>query len=314
MLSNFKYHWFFILLAFFCCHEISAAANDINRKRRRDNRTETAGDTQKNLKFSFIDSLKNDSLKHKLVSRFSINVNKTVIPKAIDPFDPYAHQAFYRVGQAKFWFFLISLLSLGLFLYYRAAFPKQFYQRYRGVFNNYYFNELISDRSLSFTSGSLVCILVSTFVMAQTGLLIAVYSQFLQLNSLVFFIVMLVAVSVWKLGLYFSQRLQSFVFSAVDVSRALLQKQISVDFWVSIVIFPVINIIYYNPNRLKDFNMSQCLLLMVLAWFILKMLVQLFYLFRENNYSFTNILYFCALEVLPHAILTKTLFSISQTQ
>jgi hypothetical protein len=144
--------------------------------------------------------------------------------------------------------------------------------------------------------------------------LIAVYSQFLQLNSLVFFIVMLVAVSVWKLGLYFSQRLQSFVFSAVDVSRALLQKQISVDFWVSIVIFPVINIIYYNPNRLKDFNMSQCLLLMVLAWFILKMLVQLFYLFRENNYSFTNILYFCALEVLPHAILTKTLFSISQTQ
>ncbi|MEY4003708.1 MAG: hypothetical protein RIT07_1750, partial [Bacteroidota bacterium] len=142
---NCKYLSVFILMAFFCCHEISAAANDIHRKRRRDNRTATTGDTQKNLNFSFIDSLKNDSLKNKLVSRFSINVNKTVIPKAIDPFDPYAHQAFYRVGQAKFWFFLISLLSLGLFLYYRAAFPKQFYQRYRGVFNNYYFNEYMTE-------------------------------------------------------------------------------------------------------------------------------------------------------------------------
>jgi hypothetical protein len=311
MLSRVKYLLVFMVLAIFSLHDMSAASNDMHRKRRMERRKVTVKDTQKNSGVSFIDSLKNDSLKKILVSRFSIKVNKTVVPKVSDPFDPFAHQAFYRVGQAKFWFFLISLLSLGLFLYYRAAFPKQFFQRYRGVFNNYYFNELIADRSLSFTSGSLVCILVSTFVMAQTGLLIAVYSQFLQLNSLIFFVVMLVAVSVWKLVLYFSQRLQSFVFSSVDVSRALLQKQISVDFWVSMVIFPLINIIYYNPNRLKDYNMSQYLLLMVLAWFILKMLVQLFYLFRENNYSFTNILYFCALEVLPHAILTKTLFSIS---
>jgi hypothetical protein len=314
MRSNVKYLLVFMVLAIFSLHDISAASNDAHRKQRLERKKVTIKDTQKNSGVSFIDSLKNDSLKKILVSRFSIKVNKTVVPKVSDPLDPFAHQAFYRVGQAKFWFFLISLLSLGLFLYYRAAFPKQFFQRYRGVFNNYYFNELIADRSLSFTSGSIVCILVSTLVMAQTGLLIVVYSQFLQLNSLIFFVVMLVAVSVWKLGLYFSQRLQSFVFSSVDVSRALLQKQISVDFWVSMVIFPLINIIYYNPNRLKDYNMSQYLLLMVLAWFILKMLVQLFYLFRENNYSFTNILYFCALEVLPHAILTKTLFSISPTQ
>ncbi|MFM7766100.1 MAG: DUF4271 domain-containing protein [Sphingomonadales bacterium] len=85
------------------------------------------------------------------------------------------------------------------------------------------------------------------------------------------------------------------------------------DFWASIIAFPLINIVYYNPNRLRDIPVSQCLLIMVVVWFLLKMLVQLVYLFREKNYSFTNILYFCALEVLPHAILTKTLFSISQT-
>jgi hypothetical protein len=201
---------------------------------------------------------------------------------------------------------------MGLFVYYRAAFPKQFYQRYRGVFNNYYFNELILDRSLSFTSGSLVCILISTCVMAQTGLLIAVYSQFLQLNSFVFFMVMLIGVSAWKVLLYFSQRLQSFVFSSGEVSRGLLQKQITVDFWVSIIVFPLVNIVYYNPYRLKDLPISYYLIILVVGWFALKMLVELVYLFREKNYSFTNILYFCTLEVLPHAILTKTLFSISQ--
>jgi hypothetical protein len=249
-----------------------------------------------------------------LKSKFTIKVKNTIVPKVKDPFDPFSHQAFYRVGQAKFWFFLISILILALFLYYRAAFPKQFYQRYRGVFNNYYFNELIADRSLSFTSGSLVCILFSTFVMAQIGLLIAVFSKFLQLNSVVFFVVVLISVSLWKVALYFSQRLQSFVFSSGYVSRSLLQKQITVDFWVSVVLFPIVNIVYYNPYRLKYFDMSKYLILLVVVWFILKMIVQLLYLIREKHYSFTNILYFCALEVLPHAILTKTLFSISQTQ
>lgn len=300
--------------------QVFASPVDVQRKRKRSQqseRTENFGrrsrDTAENNRNLFLDSLKNDSLNNILKSRFTIKVKNTVIPRVKDPFDPFNHQAFYRVGQAKIWFFIISLLLIGLFIYYRAAFPKQFYQRYRGIFNNYYFNELIMDRSLSFTSGSLVCILISTFVLAQTGLLITVYSQFLQLNSIVFFIVMLIAVSAWKVLLYFSQRIQSFVFSAGEVSRSLLQKQITVDFWASIVVFPVINIVYYNPNRLHGYPVSQYLLITVVAWFLLKMLVQLVYLFREKNYSLTNILYFCALEVLPHAILTRTLFSISQT-
>jgi hypothetical protein len=284
-----------------------ASSNKIDNSRKR------VKDSSRNKRNPFLDSLKDDSLYSTLKSRFMIKVNKKVIPRVRDPFDPFSHQAFYRVGQSKFWFFIISVLVLGLFVYYRAAFPKQVYQRYRGVFNNYYFNELIMDRSLSFTSGSLVCILISTFVMAQTGLLITVYSQFLQLNSIVLFILMLIAVSTWKVLLYFSQRLQAFVFSAGEVSRSLLQKQITVDFWASIIVFPIINIVYYNPKRLHSVPVSQYLLIMVLMWFALKIIVQLVYLFREKNYSLTNILYFCALEVLPHAILTKTLFSISQT-
>jgi len=297
--------------------DVTASTTKKRTRRERIENTEREArsniDTQKISRSKFIDSLRKDSLCAVLKSRFAIKYKDTIIPRIRDPFDPFVHQAFYRVGQAKIWFFIISLVVLGLFIYYRAAFPKQFYQRYRGVFNNYYFNELIMDRSLSFTSGSLVCVLLSTFVMAQTVILIAVYSQFLQLNSVVFFIFMLIGVLAWKVMLYFSQRLQSLVFSASEVSRSLLQKQVTVDFWASIIAFPLINIVYYNPNRLRDIPVSQCLLIMVVVWFLLKMLVQLVYLFREKNYSFTNILYFCALEVLPHAILTKTLFSISQT-
>jgi hypothetical protein len=303
--------FFTLLIAFFAlAPNLSASVTEIHKKRKKITKTRVK-DTQR-VQFQFLDSLKDDSLRNILKSRFTIKVTKNVIPRVRDPFDPFSHQAFYRVGQAKFWFFLISLIVMGLFVYYRAAFPKQFYQRYRGVFNNYYFNELILDRSLSFTSGSLVCILISTCVMAQTGLLIAVYSQFLQLNSFVFFMVMLIGVSAWKVLLYFSQRLQSFVFSSGEVSRGLLQKQITVDFWVSIIVFPLVNIVYYNPYRLKDLPISYYLIILVVGWFALKMLVELVYLFREKNYSFTNILYFCTLEVLPHAILTKTLFSISQ--
>ena len=313
MRFNIKYLFLLLLSLMILSHDLSAEANERRRSRRR-SVAAAQRDSQSAKHHRFLDSLKNDSLFAALKARFTIKVNNTVVPRVKDPFDPFSHQAFYRVGQAKFWFFLISIVILALFLYYRAAFPKQFYQRYRGVFNNYYFNELISDRSLSFTSGSLVCLLFSTFVMAQIGLLIAVYSKFLQLNSVVFFVVVLISVSFWKVTLYFSQRLQSFVFSAGEVSRSLLQKQITVDFWVSVVLFPIVNIVYYNPYRLKHFDMSQYLLLMVVVWFVLKMLVQLVYLIREKHYSFTNILYFCALEVLPHAILTKTLFSISQTQ
>jgi hypothetical protein len=308
-----KYLLLFFLSLTLLSQDMAAEANERRRSRKR-NMVAAQRDSQSAKHHRFLDSLKNDSLFAILKAKFTIKVKNAVVPRVKDPFDPFSHQAFYRVGQAKFWFFLISIVILGLFLYYRAAFPKQFYQRYRGVFNNYYFNELIADRSLSFTSGSLVCILFSTFVMAQIGLLIAVFSKFLQLNSVVFFVVVLISVSLWKVTLYFSQRLQSFVFSSGDVSRSLLQKQITIDFWVSVVLFPILNIVYYNPYRLKHFDMSQNLLLLVVLWFVLKMLVQLLYLIREKHYSFTNILYFCALEVLPHAILTKTLFSISQTQ
>lgn len=313
MRFNVKYLFLLLLSLTILSQDAAAESNERRRSRKRSS-VAAQRDSQSAKHHRFLDSLKNDSLFAVLKSKFTIKVKNTIVPKVKDPFDPFSHQAFYRVGQAKFWFFLISILILALFLYYRAAFPKQFYQRYRGVFNNYYFNELIADRSLSFTSGSLVCILFSTFVMAQIGLLIAVFSKFLQLNSVVFFVVVLISVSLWKVTLYFSQRLQSFVFSSGYVSRSLLQKQITVDFWVSVVLFPIVNIVYYNPYRLKYFDMSKYLILLVVVWFILKMLIQLLYLIREKHYSFTNILYFCALEVLPHAILTKTLFSISQTQ
>ena len=313
MRFNVKYLFLLLLSLTILSQDAAAESNERRRSRKRSS-VAAQRDSQSVKHHRFLDSLKNDILFAVLKSKFTIKVKNTIVPKVKDPFDPFSHQAFYRVGQAKFWFFLISILILALFLYYRAAFPKQFYQRYRGVFNNYYFNELIADRSLSFTSGSLVCILFSTFVMAQIGLLIAVFSKFLQLNSVVFFVVVLISVSLWKVALYFSQRLQSFVFSSGYVSRSLLQKQITVDFWVSVVLFPIVNIVYYNPYRLKYFDMSKYLILLVVVWFILKMLVQLLYLIREKHYSFTNILYFCALEVLPHAILTKTLFSISQTQ
>jgi hypothetical protein len=149
--------------------------------------------------------------------------------------------------------------------------------------------------------------------MAQEGLVVTIYSKYQQLNSLAYFFVVLMGVSLWKLLLYFTQRLQSYVFATTSVSRSLLQRQITIDFWASVVLFPIVNLVYFNASRLKNYPIAEYLLFVVIAWFVLRLIFQLFYLFRENNYSLSNILYFCALEVLPHAILTKALFSISTT-
>jgi hypothetical protein len=306
------------LLLLLFASESFAVATNLQRNRQRGRATQASAERKKEKKndkerHPFVDSFKKDTLATVLKSRFAIKLPSNVMPAVKDPYDPFAHQAFFRIGQGKTWFFLLSILILGMFIYYRTAFPKQFYQRYRGVFNAYYLEELITDRSLSFTSGSLVCVLFSTFVMAQEGLVVTIYSKYLQLNSLAYFFVVLMGVSLWKLLLYFTQRLQSYVFATTSVSRSLLQRQITIDFWASVVLFPIVNLVYFNASRLKNYPIAEYLLFVVIAWFVLRLIFQLFYLFRENNYSLSNILYFCALEVLPHAILTKALFSISTT-
>lgn len=262
----------------------------------------------------FIDSMRTDSTRRYLHGRFTVNNTQQRIPRINDPFDPYAHQAFYRRGQGRFWFFVITLIILGLYIYYRSAFPKQFTQRVRGVWNRHYFDELIADYSLSFTGGSIVCMSFSTLVMTQLGIVLVIYSRFVQLNSLVFFLVMLIGVLAWRGLVYMAQRLQAYVLDTGEDLRIMMQRQISVDMWVAFLVFPVVNLIYFNSSRMVGLPVQAILSAILIGWLSIRIISEFTAMVGDRGVTFNRILYFCALEILPHAILATALLRIPVSQ
>jgi hypothetical protein len=115
----------------------------------------------------FKDSILNDTIRAAMHKVFQLDLPTTKTKRNRDPFDPFLHNTYIRVGLGRFWFFIVSVLVVGLFVYYRNAFPKQFNQRLKGITNPYYFKELLSDFGLSFTSGSIVASIFSNLVLSQ---------------------------------------------------------------------------------------------------------------------------------------------------
>ena len=136
----------------------------------------------------FVDSLKKgekDSLLEE-ISRIHHGLQVTFNHK--DPFDPYGNPTYYRRGQGKFWYFGLGMCLLLVFMYYRAAFSKQFELRVRGLFNAYYYNELMNDRTITqFSGGSGVVFVFSQAVFSAGVMLNLIFNGYLQLNN--FFVV-----------------------------------------------------------------------------------------------------------------------------
>jgi hypothetical protein len=265
------------------------------------------------LKYSrhpFVDSLLTDSLFKQVSAPLKLKVPSEIIPRIVDPYDPFAHKAYFRRGQGKFWFFIVTLAVLGLFIYYRLAFPKQFYLRFNALFNNYYFQELISDLSLTFTSGSLLAMGIAILIMAQLAILIVIYSKLVYLNNLLFFILVIFVLAGWKILLYFGQLLYAGVLQTTGHLRNMVQRQISFDFWFAICVFPLLNLVYYNSGKLQGYKISDLLFGTALAWLVLRLIFQFVGLIREKSVTFNSILYFCALEILPHIVIASALLRI----
>lgn len=256
----------------------------------------------------FIDSLLTDSLKSALANKFKIQIPKTKKGKVIDRFDPYGQEIFLRKGLGKFWFFLVSLCILGLVLYFRNAFPNQLILRLRSLINGYYFRELVAEMGISFTSGSVVAGIISTLILSQAIVVIVVYSGFVNLNSFIFYLLVVVLVSIWKTGLFFIQRLQSFVLDISEIARNQTQRQINIDFGISLFLFPLIAFSYFNSSLLSDVDVALIMGVAITIWISLRVILEFLGLFREGGFSFSGILYFCGFEILPHAVLLTALF------
>ncbi|MBS3915713.1 MAG: DUF4271 domain-containing protein [Bacteroidetes bacterium] len=256
----------------------------------------------------FIDSLRNDSLSQYLEAPFLMKVPTSKVGRIIDPFDPFNKENFLRHGLGKFWFFIVSMLIVGLMLYFRSAFPNQLVLRVRSLFNGYYFRELISEFGISFTSGSVVAGIISTLVLAQAVVVVVVYSGYVNLNSIIFYLLVVLVVVIWKVMLLFVQRLQAYVLDLSEVSRNQTQRQINIDFGVSMLIFPFVTLAYFNASRLAGVDVALIMVVMITVWFTLRVILEFIGLFRESGLSFSGILYFCGFEIIPHAVLLTALF------
>jgi hypothetical protein len=256
----------------------------------------------------FIDSLLSDTLSQALAAPFKIKTPTAMLGKVKDPFDPFNKEIFLRHGLGKFWFFVVSMLVVGLILYFRSAFPNQLILRIRSLFNGYYFRELISEFGISFTSGSVVAGVISTLVLAQAVVVIVVFSGYVNLNSIVFYLLVVVVVVLWKVFLLFVQRLQAFVLDLSEVSRNQTQRQINIDFGVSMLIFPFVTLAYFNASRLAGVDVALIMVVMITVWFTLRVILEFLGLFRESGFSLSGILYFCGFEILPHTVLLTALF------
>jgi hypothetical protein len=252
----------------------------------------------------FADSLKyglSDSIQAQWAG---VDHGKTVVYNYRDPFDPYGNPIYFRRGQGKFWYFGLGMILLLVFMYFRAAYPKQFELRVRGIFNPYYYNELMNDRTITqFGGGSGVVFVFTQAVFAAGVILNLIFGGYLQLNNLWVFVLV-------YLGVLFAVMLQQtiqFLFgNSVDIEdliRRQVQRQYNVNFVLSLIFFPLFLVFYYNGYKYHHLNLSNWISFALVLWVVIRSIYALVGLFQDRQLNFLAFLYFCALEILPYWVL-----------
>lgn len=255
----------------------------------------------------FVDSLKSDSLRKELRKPFALIKPMKMVPGLKDPHDPFNHEQFKRIGVGKFWYFIIVVLALSVLVYYRRYFGKQFQLRLQSLIYNYYYRDLISETSISFTTGSILSIVFSNLVLAQLLVLITIYLKFFSLNHIVYFIFIFLLIILWKLFIYGVQKFQAFILEKEHVLRNFTQRHINIDLVMAMLSLPVLCVIYYNGNYFDRDSMLLILSGFLAFWIALRIGMELFGIFMDRDVSLTTMMYFCGLEMLPHGILLTAL-------
>ncbi len=252
----------------------------------------------------FADSLKRGDMDSIVATLSAVNHGKKVSYNYRDPYDPYKNPTYYRRGQGKFWYFGLGMCLLLVFMYYRAAFPKQFELRIRGVLNPYYYNELMNDRTITqFGGGSGVVFVITQAVFAAGILLNLIFGGYLQLNSFFVFVFLYLAV----LGAVMLQQTIQFLFAnSVNIEelvRRQTQRQYNVNFLLSLIYFPLFLVFYYNGYKYQGVNLSHWISFLLVLWVVIRSIYAFVGLFQDRQLTFLAFLYFCTLEILPYSVL-----------
>ena len=252
----------------------------------------------------FLDSLKGGKLDSVTAQISRIDYGRKVKYNYRDPFDPYNNQVFYRHGQGKFWFFGLGMILLVVIMYFRAAYPKQFELRIKGIFNGYYFNELVNDRTVTqYSGGAGVVFVLSQAVFSAGAMLYMIFGGYLQLNNFWVFILFYLAVLGGVMGLQAIQFLFASSVHMESMMRRLIQRQYNVNFVLALIFFPLFLVTYYNGYKFGDAPLADWVSFMLVLWIVIRSILSFVGLFQDRQLNFLAFLYFCTLEILPYTVL-----------
>ncbi len=252
----------------------------------------------------FLDSLKGGKLDSVTAQISRIDYGRKVKYNYRDPFDPYNNQVFYRHGQGKFWFFGLGMILLVVIMYFRAAYPKQFELRIKGIFNGYYFNELVNDRTVTqYSGGAGVVFVLSQAVFSAGAMLYMIFGGYLQLNNFWVFILFYLAVLGGVIGLQAIQFLFASSVHMESMMRRLIQRQYNVNFVLALIFFPLFLVTYYNGYKFGDAPLADWVSFMLVLWIVIRSILSFVGLFQDRQLNFLAFLYFCTLEILPYTVL-----------
>lgn len=252
----------------------------------------------------FADSLKRGLMDSAVKDLAVVHHGNRVTYNYRDPFDPYGNTTYYRRGQGKFWYFGLGMCLLLVFMYFRAAFSKQFELRVRGLFNAYYYNELMNDRTITqFSGGSGVVFVFSQAVFSAGVMLNLIFNGYLQLNN--FFVFVFVYLGVLA-AVMLQQTIQYLFASSVHIEelvRRQTQRQYNMNFVLSLICFPLFLVFYYNDYKYPNIDLSHWISFMLVLWVVIRSVYAFVGLFQDRQLTFLAFLYFCTLEILPYSVL-----------
>jgi hypothetical protein len=252
----------------------------------------------------FADSLKQGRFDSVVQSLTEVQHGNKVVYNYRHPFDPYGNPSYFRRVQGKFWYFGLAMCLLLVFIYYRSVFSKQFESRIRGLFNGYYYNEMMNDRTITqFGGGSGVVFVFTQAVFAAGILLNLILNGYLQLNNYFVFIFLYLGLLA---AVLIQQTIQFLYASSVHIETLIqrqIQRQYNINFVLSLVCFPIFLVFYYNSYKYPGMDLSRWISFVLVLWVVIRSVYVFIGLFQDRELTFLAFLYFCTLEILPYSVL-----------
>lgn len=252
----------------------------------------------------FADSMRTDSTRKILRAHFTPQFNKTPLPRQDDPLSPFRNLVYKRQSISRNWFFYSTLLILLMLIANRSFFPSLFYARFRALFSRSQFNDLLEDMKTNIGPSSILSVLIGQAAYAQLIVVWCMYSGYIQLaNNPVFFIVLLALLLLWRLILFLNQSLHCYLLDLTAMHRIITLFKTNFELFTALGLLPLSLILYFNVEPLTHPEAGNLILYLLLLLLVLRVIISVFMQIRYGFFNFFGILYFCALEILPHLLL-----------